>query len=401
MFSKTNLLKLSLLVIITVALGFMWTDSVLALGSCDSGYRVNPGGTQKVDCYDPCEVVENNGSESLFIPTNTSNEWTEFKLNAPNIGTSDCCECSSGSCCDGCDYRSSSYVCDSSYQVDYECRYGTDCGEDVYRRIKKRYCSGSSASCNGSVSGWQWDGVADYCASDEICDNNDSTCDYESSCVSCSCSWNDQGCGAVGCSSDKMGQRKDCSPSGCNGDGDTRCVNDPSCQTVEPNLTNCPFNDTGGMWASPAGWAWDAINCDGNETRARIGSDDHENAHWDWVCNQAWITTYNDERATCGNVIGGSPETMEVCKEGSNLGVVPECSFGGNPGDVYATQMDHENGSKSNWWCKLGTSCSHGNELIGKVKTFSGNTYDQVICSGYTGLLPTLLESPCVFCMVK
>jgi len=93
------------------------------------------------------------------------------------------CECSSGICCDGCHYRSSSYVCDYYYSTDYGCPWGTSCGNDVGVRYKKRYCSGSSSSCTGAISDWGSWSTYDYCTSTERCADDDSTCNYDASCA--------------------------------------------------------------------------------------------------------------------------------------------------------------------------------------------------------------------------
>ena len=84
------------------------------------------------------------------------------------------CQCSSGECCDGCNYKSSGEVCDANASFDYD--YGCSVDEnDITRRIrfKDRYCSGSSGSCNGSLSPfWKlfssW-GVYESCDSSEYC----------------------------------------------------------------------------------------------------------------------------------------------------------------------------------------------------------------------------------------
>jgi hypothetical protein len=89
------------------------------------------------------------------------------------------CECSSGVCCDGCDYRPPSYVCDGQYSIDYGCPDGEGNsypGSDVYKRVKKRYCSGSSSSCTGSISDWFNWVVYDSCSSDEYCTEDDPSC---------------------------------------------------------------------------------------------------------------------------------------------------------------------------------------------------------------------------------
>ena len=92
------------------------------------------------------------------------------------------CECTSGACCDGCDYRPSSYVCSSQYETDYGCPWGTNCGNDVGVRYNQRYCSGTSSSCSGTISDWTSWSTADYCASTEKCVDDELTCNYYSTC---------------------------------------------------------------------------------------------------------------------------------------------------------------------------------------------------------------------------
>ena len=94
------------------------------------------------------------------------------------------CECSSGVCCDGCDYKPSSTVCNQQYQTDYGCPWGTVCGDNVGVRYKHQYCSGTSSSCSGSVSNWGSWSVYDSCGDVETCADDDSSCNYE---FDCSC----------------------------------------------------------------------------------------------------------------------------------------------------------------------------------------------------------------------
>ena len=93
------------------------------------------------------------------------------------------CECSSGDCCsDGCNWDSSSTICDSTYATDYGCPWGTGCGADVGRRYQQRYCSGTSATCSGTISSWGSYSTYDNCGTTETCSDNDSSCNYTSSC---------------------------------------------------------------------------------------------------------------------------------------------------------------------------------------------------------------------------
>ena len=99
------------------------------------------------------------------------------------------CGCSGGSCddqvcnsadvcceSDGCGYEGSSRVCQTDAQSEYLCSSGTDCGDDVYIRYRDRRCSGSSASCIGSYGSWKSPQVADFCNSNEVCEDGRTTC---------------------------------------------------------------------------------------------------------------------------------------------------------------------------------------------------------------------------------
>jgi len=94
------------------------------------------------------------------------------------------CVCSSGPCCDGCNYRDSSYVCDDNLDVDYQCA-GSACGDDAQTKTQVMNCSGVSADCNGSKSWGEWT-MHENCGSDEKCDSDNesyASCTYNAYCA--------------------------------------------------------------------------------------------------------------------------------------------------------------------------------------------------------------------------
>lgn len=125
-------------------------------------------------------------------------EGTEFAFTSPeyievNVLNSTAppyaCECfKTTSCCDGCYYRPSTWVCDLEVQTQYGCTWGLGCGADTSKRTKTRYkyCSGDSSQCAGNWNSWlpwtNWK-VSDYCSSSEVCIVGNSRCQYSSSCV--------------------------------------------------------------------------------------------------------------------------------------------------------------------------------------------------------------------------
>lgn len=98
------------------------------------------------------------------------------------------CECSTGACCDGCNYKTTASICDFEIQTQYGCPWGTACGADTAKRTrtKLKYCSGNSPVCTGGWTNWfNWSGwrTVDICKTTEVCKVGNSQCQYSSSCV--------------------------------------------------------------------------------------------------------------------------------------------------------------------------------------------------------------------------
>ena len=98
------------------------------------------------------------------------------------------CTCTTGPCCDGCNFRLSSYACNDNLDTDYQCA-GSACGDDAQKKTQVMNCSGVSADCNGTTSWGDWTMHAN-CGSDEKCGSDNETyasCTYNASCT-CECS---------------------------------------------------------------------------------------------------------------------------------------------------------------------------------------------------------------------
>jgi len=91
------------------------------------------------------------------------------------------CVCTSGSCCDGCSYLSSTEICNNNQDLEYGCE-GNICGTNARKRVQVQYCSGSSSSCNG-LKEWQSWQVIEKCNSNQICKKDGST---NAKCETCS-----------------------------------------------------------------------------------------------------------------------------------------------------------------------------------------------------------------------
>ncbi|MBW2981330.1 hypothetical protein KY343_00490 [Candidatus Woesearchaeota archaeon] len=223
-------------------------------------------------------------------------------------------QCGSGVCCDlsSCNFRPSSYKCADNVQTDYGCPWGTSPGDDVGIQHADRYCSGSSSSCSGSL---QWDSwtVYDNCNSDEMCiDNNPS-------------------CQGVACDSDS-----DCGTSGwinapyCSGDDVYQTYRTWTCYNPGTPSSSCSYSDQEQLKES-------CITCSGGTCAVECNSDsDCGTGGW-WVNNEycsggdVWDIwredkCYNPGTASsyCGYT--NSDQERESCPNGCSSGsCVIEC----------------------------------------------------------------------------
>ncbi len=81
------------------------------------------------------------------------------------------CRCSTGACCNGCNYYDSSYSCEQKYT--YRCE-GANPGQNSQRAIIRHYCSGNSSDCNGRTEQFGWQTLED-CSSIQKCQMTGST----------------------------------------------------------------------------------------------------------------------------------------------------------------------------------------------------------------------------------
>ncbi|MBU3964746.1 hypothetical protein KJ562_03450, partial [Patescibacteria group bacterium] len=175
----TNLKHRVLIGGLLVLLGFLFFSLGERVEAAEY-YQVNPVQTVEINEWSVCKRVTNqSGNPSTFVPTKTSSEWAEFRINHPaHTSLADCCACSSGACCDGCNYRSSSYVCDTWTQYDYQCT-GTACGDDAQSqsRTNTQKCTGFTESCTGSITygTWSFWSTIDYCSITEKCTTDNAT----------------------------------------------------------------------------------------------------------------------------------------------------------------------------------------------------------------------------------
>ena len=84
-----------------------------------------------------------------------------------------CIQCTEGPCCDTAKkiFRNSSYKCEENVNTEYGCPWQYERGSNVGVRYQHRYCSGSSAECNGALKWSSWI-IYDDCPVEEACLNN-------------------------------------------------------------------------------------------------------------------------------------------------------------------------------------------------------------------------------------
>lgn len=57
-----------------------------------SYYSVTAGGSLNITEFTTCRTVTNSNTSALFVPTNSSAEWTAFKSSTPPSVTLLCCD---------------------------------------------------------------------------------------------------------------------------------------------------------------------------------------------------------------------------------------------------------------------------------------------------------------------
>ena len=167
-----------------------WVDETLVSAKGDSGYcgdRKSHGCSlcdhNDYDCNYNSECSGSLECMGSFICLGwecgcckSDEEWNKDK----NICEGRC-ECSSGPCCDGCHYKTSSTVCNShiSGTDQYKCD-GNCLDQDILTRYQKQYCSGTSSSCTGTKEWVQYNYKncvsSQYCSGLTSWDTNSRTC---------------------------------------------------------------------------------------------------------------------------------------------------------------------------------------------------------------------------------
>ncbi len=154
----------------TLATGGETADAATATatGGTDAGIDAAPdsatGGTVATGgAQSTGGAIATGGSVSTGGATNTGGAGTG---GAP-------CECSTGSCCDGCYFKSYGAFCGSFVSKSY-CSPNLDSvacpgyADTIVREWRNQFCSGVSESCDGHTAAWKevWSSCAPACITD-------------------------------------------------------------------------------------------------------------------------------------------------------------------------------------------------------------------------------------------
>ena len=151
---------------------------------------MSPGGTAVAEDGPPGPVGDGSTSLDDPDPGATASASADDSASADgsassSVGptTADPCECVGGECCDGCYFLPATEVCEPQAESQYDCAGGGGCGEDVRVRFRDRYCSGSSADCDGAYGSWSAPQVADACSDEQSCSPGQESCNEDLDCV--------------------------------------------------------------------------------------------------------------------------------------------------------------------------------------------------------------------------
>lgn len=204
--------------------------------------------------------------------------------------TTGTCTCSTGECCNGCTYYSSTKICNYNYGTDYRCsNYG--CGADAQKSVAFRYCSGGAASCSGKVEWQDWQTLY-ACGYNQICETDEST--YASCSAVCQ-----NGCQNGACCECSSGECCD----GCHFTSGTAC----------DDGLNCTENDT----CFSGTCKGETKECDAFSDQCDIGKCDED--HGGCYESPAWNYSTCTDSDPCTE--------YDTCIDGKCLGSPLDCSY--------------------------------------------------------------------------
>ncbi|KIG14346.1 hypothetical protein DB30_06948 [Enhygromyxa salina] len=168
---------------------------------CENGCQ-DAGDGNNDYCIDPQSCPSGNGlycGESVGQTTGSLFQCTDGSYSLVDVCAEGCqdagdgfddycinndpqCDCNSGICCDGCNFRSSNFVCDQDADSQYSCS-GNSCGDDLNIQFRDQLCPGNATSCTGGYGAWGPTQVAENCSVDQTCSVNNQTCVADQMCM--------------------------------------------------------------------------------------------------------------------------------------------------------------------------------------------------------------------------
>ena len=164
----------------SVLLGILFVMLLIGIVYAAEYYQVNSGATSTIDEWSVCKKVTNNNALGIFVPTKTEAEWTAFRTNVSGVTSAECCVCSTGPCCDGCNIMANGAQ-PTGYTDDTNgfCTGTNGSISTSYVYTRDYYCNGVDTSMHYT------DTKKDTCGTCEYCTDNDLTCNYYSTATSC------------------------------------------------------------------------------------------------------------------------------------------------------------------------------------------------------------------------
>ncbi len=310
-----------------------------------------------------------------------------------------CIQCTQddGLCCDSNGrFRPDSYLCDGDIgTTEYACKDGNCLDQDVWKRTKKQYCSGTSASCNGKIEPNSPTKQVD-CTSTQFCSGSTSWATTQPACKTAQCTSGeccDTTCGKYSfkpttaiCINDitwygcpwgtnlgndvgkKIGDRYcDGQSSACNGVFKWEAWN------IKQDCTNTEYCEG---QESPTELFCKEIACSGKSDCGTDGFINEpfckNNDVWDkwrtWTCNNP-----GTKSSSCS--ASSTDKLREDCRESCQNGACVETVCTDNDGDGYGIQVSVQ--------CpKQGADCNDNNAKINpEASEICGNSIDEN-CNG-------------------
>jgi len=274
-------------------------------------------------------------------------------------------QCNAGPCCNFAtqQFHPDSYVCHGDAKIEYGCPWGNQDGSDVGVKYQHRYCSSSSADCNGELKWSSWS-LHKMCSTNEKCENGgcvaikctDGT--FYGQCSGTKPKYCENGNLIDKCSLCNCPLGQECQSDGsCVGAPIVQCASglccDTSIETFRPSTYKCQGNiatEYGCPWGEQAGS--DVGARDQDRYCSGSSKDCEGELKWtNWYIYQECLT---DEACSSGECV-----TLELCQNECSSTGLRKCS-----NNSYQICGNHDEDSCLEWGllvsCPSNTICQDG-----------------------------------------